>query len=281
MDEGKNNMVEISDVDLALREEARYLGEQLFGSRLERIDNFTNRLLNISTRARGKDFLLVHNSGGWGSAGMDHCLQWERSLVTGVSATIEKLEYTSLLIHYLRTGRGWREKIRDVKEQFQFFAFKARLMAAELRFLTQHNNSLKVLLIGVSQGAAFSNAVMRDLTDLGPVYSIELGMPFNPRSRRLVTEKALALDSNGLMPDATVQGNLAGALQAYLVGPFKWLMYQLQRRPVRFAQCINAPGHDYDWGHPEVRQQIEDFLKLNFGTKHNVEVVSHEAREIH
>ncbi len=281
MDGKKNNMVEISGVDLTLREEARYLGQQLFGNRLEKIDNFTNRLLDISTRVRGKDFLLVHNSGGWGSADMGHCLQWERSLVTGVSDTMEKLGHTSLLIHYLRTGRGWREKIRDVKEQFQFFAFKARLMATELRFLTQHINPPKVLLIGVSQGAAFSNAVMRDLTDLGLVYSIELGMPFNQRSQRLVTEKTLVLNSNGLMPDATVQGNLVGALEAYLVGPFKWLMYQLRRRPVRFAQCINAPGHDYDWGYPEVKQQIEDFLKLNFGTKNNVEVVSHEARKIY
>lgn len=281
MDERKNNMVEISDVDLALREEARYLGQQLFGSKSQKSIDFTDRLLNISTRARGKDFLLVHNSGGWGSAGIDHCLQWERSLVTGVSATIEKLGYTSLLIQYLRTGRGWREKIRDVKEQLQLFTFKARLMTAELRFLTQHINPLKVLLIGVSQGAIFSNAVMQYLTELDPVYSIELGLPFFQRSRRVVTERTLAIDSNGLMPDATVQGNLTGVLEAYLVGPFKWIMYQLQRRPVRFAQCINARGHDYDWEYPEVRQQIEDFLKLNFGTKSNVEVVSHEAREIH
>lgn len=264
-------MIEISDVDQTLQKEARHLAQKFFGNETEKCASFTNRLLDICARAQGKDLLLIRNPGGWGSTGLDHCFQWERSIVTGISATIEKLGYTSLLIHYLRTGKGWREKMQEVKAQFQFFTFKARLMAAELEFLTRHINNLKVILIGVSQGAAFGNAVMQCLPGLGQVYSIEFGMPFFHISRRVITERTLVIDSNGLMLDAIVHGNLIGGFKAYLIGPFRWLKYQLQGRPVRFAQCINPPGHEYYWSYPKVQQQIEDFLQIKLGTKSGLE----------
>lgn len=258
-------MIERTDADLVLQEEARYLGQQLFGDGSQKSVDFADRLLDISTKARGKDFLLIRNPGGWGSTGFDHSFQWERSIVAGVSATIERLGYTSLLIHYLRTGKGWREKMRDMKEQIQFFAFKARAMAVELKFLTQHTDNLNVILIGISQGAVFNNAVMQCLTEFDQVYSIEFGMPFH-RSRRVVTKRTLAIDSNGLMPDAIVERNLIGGFKAYVVGPLRWFGYKLQRRPVKFVQCINPPGHEYYWSYPKVRQQIVDFLGTNFGT---------------
>ena len=66
-------------------------------------------------------------------------------------------------------------------------------MAAELGFITRHTNNLKVILIGASQGAAFSNAVMQRVNNLEPVHSIELGTPFFYKSRRVITEKTLAM----------------------------------------------------------------------------------------
>lgn len=264
-------MIEITDVDQTLQKEARHLAQKFFGNETEKCAIFTNRLLDICARAQGKDLLLIRNPGGWGSKGLDHCFQWERTIVTGISATIEKLGYTSLLTHYLRTGKGWREKMQEVKAQFQFFTFKARLMAAELEFLTRHIDNLKVILIGVSQGAAFGNAVMQYSTELNQVYSIEFGMPFFHISRRVITERTLVMDSNGIMLDAIVHGSLIGGFKAYLIGPFRWLKYQLQGRPVSFAQCINPPGHEYYWSYPKVQQQIEDFLRINLGTKSGLE----------
>ncbi|GAI68005.1 unnamed protein product, partial [marine sediment metagenome] len=55
-------------------------------------------------------------------------------------------------------------------------------MVAELKFIAQHINDLKVILIGASQGAAFSNTVMRHLGELRQVYSIELGIFFSHMS---------------------------------------------------------------------------------------------------
>jgi hypothetical protein len=141
------------------------------------------------------------------------------------------------------------------------------MMAAEVEFLVRHTNNLKVILIGISQGAVFGNSVMQCLSGPGQVYSIELGMLFTQRSRRVVTKRTLAIDSNGLMPDAIMEWNIITMLKTFLATPFRWIKYRLVGKPRKFSHCINVPGHEYNWEHPEVRQQIEDFIQINLGTK--------------
>ena len=263
----------MTDDCLALPEEARHLAQQLFGNETEKCASFTNRLLDICTRAQGKDFLLVHNPGGWGGTPLEHCMRWERSILEGVSDTMDRLGYSWLLIQYFRSGNSWRAHMWDIKDQAYFFfkgkTFKAEVMAAELEFIIRHLSSLKVIMIGISQGAAFGNAVMQRLNGLCQVYSIELGMPFFHRSRRVVTERTLAADSNGLMPDALMEWDIITMVKTFAAAPFRWLKYRLQGKPVKFTNCINIPGHDYNWDYPEVRQQVGDFLITNFGTKCN------------
>ena len=257
----------------ALQTEAQHLAEQLFGDDTKKCTSLTNRLLDICRRAQGKDFILIHNPGGWGGTRLEHCMRWERSIVEGVSDTIERLGYSWLLSQYFRSGTGWWSHMRDIKDQARFFlkgeSYKVKIMAAELKFIVQHVNNLKVILIGVSQGAAFGNAVMPELGGVPQIYSIELGMPFFHRSRRVVTERTLAIDSNGLMPDALMEWDIPTVVRAYLVAPFRWIKYWLEGKPMKFARCINVRGHDYNWEYPEVRQQVGNFLDINFGTKSN------------
>ena len=201
----------------------------------------------------------------------------------GVSATIEQLGYNWLLTQYFRSPNRWWAHIQDVKEEGRFFltgkSAMAEVMAAELKFIAQYINNLKVLLVGASLGAAFSNAVMRQLGDLSQVYSIELGIFFPHMSRRVVTERTLAIDSNGVMPDPMAHRNLRAGFKAYLTAPFRWTKYRLQGKPEKFTYCINAPGHDYNWEYPDVQRQIIDFLNTNFGTKGNVEADAQGSRK--
>ena len=41
---------------------------------------------------------------------------------------------------------------------------------------------------------------------------------------------------------------------------------------MKFARCINVPGHDYNWEYPEVQRQIADFLENSFGNNSQTEV---------
>lgn len=259
-----------------LQAEADRLAEQLYKGDTRKRASFTSRLLDICARAKDEDFLLVHNPGGFGGTPIEGLLQWERSVVDGISSTIERLGYKSLLIQHLRSGKGFWEHMRDMKDQICFFlkgkSSKVRVLVAELRFITRHLQALTVIMIGASQGAAFSNAVMRQLGEIDRVYSIELGIFFPHMSRRVITKRTLAIDGNGIMPDPMSHRNLWIGFKAYLTAPGRWIKYRLQGKPQKFTYCINAPGHDYNWEYPDVQGKIIDFLNLNFGDKSNVEV---------
>ena len=157
--------------------------------------------------------------------------------------------------------------MEDIGEQTHFFISKAKIMAAELEFVTRHFGNLQVIMIGVSQGAAFSNAVSQHLNGLNRIASIELGTPSPYKSRRVISERTLALDSNGLMPDALMEWDMPTIMKTFFGAPFRWLKYRLQGKRVKFTYCINLPGHDYNWDYPEVRGKIENFLKTTFGNK--------------
>ncbi|MEK7354709.1 MAG: hypothetical protein AABZ77_09415 [Chloroflexota bacterium] len=254
-----------------LNEEADHLAKQLFGDDIKKRTGFSSRLMDICSKASGKDFLLIHNPGGWGSTDMKGLLLWERSIIEGVSATIGKLGYQCSLMQYFRSDHGWRAVLGDVREQSRFFSSKAKTMAAELEFVTRHFDTLRVIMIGVSQGAAFSNAVAQNINGENRVFSIEMGIPFPYKSRRVITKRTLALDSNGLMPDALMDWNVPTIFRTYLTAPFRWMKFRMRGKRVKFTYCINVPGHDYNWDYPEVQHKIENFLNSNFSNKGNME----------
>jgi len=257
--------------DASLEEEVRNIAKQLFGDNVEKRADFVDRLRDTYDRAQGKDFLLIHNPGGWGCTHLEQLLQWERSVVEGVRTTVERLGYSLLLTQYFRNGSSWLSHVLAVKKEARFFftgeTHEAEVAATELKFITEHRRNLKVILIGASQGAAFSNAVMRHLGGVHQVYSIELGIFFPHVSRRVITDRTLAMDSNGLMPDPICHRNLRLGVKAYLTAPYRWIKYWLQGKPQKLTYLINAPGHDYNWEYPEVKQKITDFLTKNFGRK--------------
>ncbi len=261
---------------LTLEQEADRVAQELFGKSESRRINLTERLLKTCRDAADKDFLLIHNPGGWGGASLEHCLLWERSVVQGVKDTIARLGYSYFFMQYLRSGNnGWTHFL-DLARQAKFF-FQGQYcrvdeMAAELRFIRRNLKNTKVLMIGVSQGAAFSNAVMRQLGKIDDVYSVELGTFFPHMPRRIVTERTLVLDSNGIVPDPVAQRNLKAGARAYITAPFRWVRYRLQGRPEKFTYCINVPGHDYNWEYPEVHEKIIQFIETKFGWKNKPEV---------
>ena len=261
----KDSAVDMAGVALALREEARRIGRQLFGDDAEKGASFADRLMAIYQDAQGKDFLLIHNPGGWGNSPLENCMHWERSVIAGISATLEKLGRSFSLSQHFRGGIGWRAHLVDIRDYVCFFSFQREVLAAEVEFLTRHLKKLEVILIGVSQGAGFSNAVMQRLNELKRVYSIELGVFFFHRPRRVITERTLIIDHNGLIPDAVIEGDLITMVMTLPMAFLRWVKSRLKGKPVKFSHCIKLAGHDYHWKYPKVSQQIGDFLKVNFG----------------
>jgi hypothetical protein len=111
---------------------------------------------------------------------------------------------------------------------------------------------------------------MQRLGGYYPVYSIELGFPFQYKSWRVITERTLAVEDNGVRPDVLAQGNIWVGARILMAAPFKWMWHHLRGKPVAFAHCVTAPGHEYDWSNPEIQRRIRDFLEVNFGAKRQV-----------
>ena len=83
----------MKDFNDTVKEEAGQLARQFFGDDIKKCAGFIDRLIDICSRARGKDFLLIHNPGGWGHTPLEHSLQWERSIVEGIRDVVEGLGY--------------------------------------------------------------------------------------------------------------------------------------------------------------------------------------------
>jgi hypothetical protein len=271
--------------DQKIWNDAEAAAKGLFGDTAGKVDKFVEELLEICRQLEGKDFYLVHNPGGWGCAPLERCLEWEKSIVFGVCRTMHRLGYDWVREQYFRSVDSFWGHVHDLPEQGRFFfrgrSLKAKELAVKTRFIHEHVKGVKIIFIGVSQGAAFSNCVMRNMGEVPGVYSIELGTFFPHLPRRVITKRTLVIDSNGVAPDPVVYRNLRISLRAYFIAPLRWFRYWLQGRPERFTDCINVPGHDYNWEYPAVHNEIIDFLEANFGNKTKIQEGQNETRKIH
>ncbi|MDD5191063.1 MAG: hypothetical protein PHE50_08495, partial [Dehalococcoidales bacterium] len=149
------------------------------------------RLKDYYQKASGADVLVIHSPGGWGNTSWPGIQHWEKSIVTGVTLTLEKLGYNNIMVQYFRSGDGIMRHLRDFPKEMRFFLtganYRADVMMEELSYLREKLPSLKIVLVGASQGAAFDNAAMMRLKTNDNIYSIELGTFFPHVKHRKLT----------------------------------------------------------------------------------------------
>ncbi len=256
--------------EASLEREIAELSRQSHGSRRKKRNELAAWLQDAYQAAGDKRFLVIHNPGGWGNARVEQLLDWEKSVVDGVGDTMDQLGHSWAMVQHFRSGNSYWRHIMEVRKESIFFfsgrSHAARVMAAGLKLLKRHLPKLTFLLVGASQGAAFGNAVMRELDDHDSVYSIELGMFFPHVPRRVITEHTLAIDTNGLMPDPMFKLNFWIGVKAYFWAFVEWSRYLFQGKRVKFVYCIHNRGHEYYWEYDAVHGGIQRFLKDQFGT---------------
>ncbi len=256
--------------ETSLESEIQELSRRSHGNRRKKRVEFAAWLQDAYRLAGDKQFLVIHNPGGWGNAPLEQLLDWEKSVVDGVGVTMDELGHSWAMVQHFRSEKNfWRHIMEFRKETIFFFTGRshaARALAAGLKLLNRYLPELTFLLVGASQGAAFGNTVMRELDDAGSVYSVELGMFFPHVPRRVITERTLAIDTNGLMPDPIFKLDFWIGAKAFLGGFVEWSRYLRHGKRVKFAQCVHNRGHEYYWEYDAVHGGIQRFLKAQFGT---------------
>jgi hypothetical protein len=253
---------DFSDVRQDVMEDASNLASELCGNDRQACNRVVGELLTIYSAAEDKDFLLVYNWGGlgrkWGGGEFEELdLEWG-TVIEGIIETLEEMGYSVLLVQHTRTYDSLWDYIIEIREAAFFYPTKARSLAAEIDFFTEHIEGLRVILTGNSEGGMFVSEVMGHLEANPRVYSIQCGIPFFYHGS--FSERSLVMNDNGITPDALSTGDLWAIIKANLTGPIK---YRPEEGHLFFY--IRTPGHTYTWDHPGVRPQVLEFLDSNFG----------------
>ncbi len=256
-----------------LTAEIKILAEKLYPLSKSKNEMARQVLADYYLKALTAEILVVHRPGGWGNTSWDGVQDWEKSIVTGVTSSLERFGYNIAMVQYFRSGDGIWRHIRDLPRQMRFFItgsnHKADAMKEKLTFILRKLPDLRIVLVGASQGAAFNNAVMIRIPEAvkDRIYSLELGTFFPYMKHRQLSSQNLAIDSNGLMPDPMCQRNLRAGFKAYFSAFYRWFRHKLRGENVKFTNCINTPGHEYKWEYEAVNVPIVNFLSEKLGVK--------------
>jgi len=256
------SVYDFSAVPQSVAEDAAGLATELFGDCQEKCNDFVNQLLAMYSEAKGRDFIVIFNSGGLGWTFKQDSSGWP-SILAGIQSKLASTGYTSLFLSHLRTDGGLPGHLDELVERVTGYPSKAKDLAGRVEFITSHIPDLRVILTGESTGTVICDRAMDILRDNPQVYSIQTGPPF--WYENIALERTLLLTSNGIIPDSYSQGDF----WAILWGNLRYRLHLAQPEDDfgTTPHYIGAPGHDYWWQYPEVCSQITSFLEQNFGVK--------------
>jgi hypothetical protein len=254
------SLSDLSDVPQSVMDGATSLAEELFGDCREKCDDFINQLLAAYSEAKGKDFVIVFNPGGWGWNLVEDSPGWQ-SIFEGIKSELESLSYTLLELNYQRAADTFRGRLDEFKEMINGYQSKAKELACRVEFLITYLPDLRVILTGESTGTVIADDAMQILGDNPRVYSIQTGPP--PWHQTAMSERTLVITDNGITIDSFSQGNFFNILWGYYK---KWFgLLEPEDGFGTIPHYIAARGHDYWWQYPEVCSRITGFLRDNFG----------------
>jgi pimeloyl-ACP methyl ester carboxylesterase len=212
--------------------------------------------------AASQDVVIIFNSGGWGNTPPEAASDFE-PILAGIQDSLDRRGYSSLVTPFVRTSKGLRGKLEDVKDLVYSLTYSSEALAGEVDFILESFPGKTVVIAGFSNGGGLSAAAMKRLDDRQDVYAIVAGVP-----RFLLeyeSDRMLVLDNDG--KDKIAAGDYPVVALAVIEAPFKWLWAKINRRELSLALAIEIPGHEYPWSSSEVGPPIEDFLNARFPAK--------------
>ncbi len=238
----------------------------LFGDNAAQCTYYQEKLLQDYVQVAGEDVIIIYNPGGMGRASIKYDPQWGE--VAGHMKTmLEEKGYSAAILDYKRTANGIIQGMMELKDFVNAYPVKSEWLSTEIKFLLQNTPSTKIILTGVSQGAAYINEVMKRLEGeplaAQRVVCVEAGVPFYYKAG-IASGQILELCDNGMGEDSLVTGDMGSLISTYVLAPLKWCVSYLKGIPVDPIDCCHNPGHDYYWVYPGVEYPITAFLEQHF-----------------
>jgi hypothetical protein len=203
--------------------------------------------------------VIVFNSGGWGYTPPQEAADFA-PILRGIQDTLSAANYHPEVISYERTEKSFLGRITGLRGFISSFNFQSSALADQLEEHLKENPEGKIIITGLSNGAAFTNQVIEKMGKeaAGQVLAIEVGTPFWEKPIR--ADNVLFLDNNG--QDSLADGKIPSLLLALVKAPFRLVSAKLCGTSLSFSRSIQAPGHEYTWN-SSTGSDIIQFLAKN------------------
>jgi len=211
--------------------------------------------------ASQNDVIIIFNSGGWGNTPLEKAKDLS-PIIEGIQKTLNEWGLSSIIIPFNRTKNTFSGKITGIKDFLSAFDFSSEIFAQYLETLTKNFPDKKIIVAGLSNGAAFVTKTYEKISGeiKDSVYTIAVGTPFWIKTPS--SDNILQLDNNGR--DSLAKGDTKLLAITLIKAPFKWILAKIKGQNLTFSQALRVPGHEYSWSSPEVGPQIVNFLENKF-----------------
>ena len=128
---------------------------------------------------------------------------------------------------------------------FRIFESQSLELAGRINNFLSQNPEGKVVMLGLSNGAAFVDRTIERLPEERQemVLAIEAGTPFwKPLAD---SDNILRLDNDG--KDPWCSGDVNALLASLIKAPFRWISAQISGRDISIGSAFHVPDHDYSW----------------------------------
>jgi len=213
------------------------------------------RFLEALERIDSNDIIIIFTSGGWGNTPLKEAKDLA-PIIEGIQEKFKKLGYDSFIIPYFRTKNTILGKISSTKDFLHSFEFSSKDLSEKIELLTHTLPENKIILTGLSNGAALIEETMKKISDSASIYAIEIGAPFWEKG--LPSENILRIQRE---EDSLAKGEIDDLVLTFFKAPFKWLNSKLKGENLGFSEVLNLPGHCYPWSLSEIHSQIIGFLE--------------------
>jgi hypothetical protein len=177
-------------------------------------------------------------------------------IVFGTKEYLETRGLRTKVIEYDRLPASPLARLVITAELWGLHSTGARRCARRLERVMSKHHDLRVVMVGLSNGAAFANSVMAQLEDWtsGRVISVECGPPvyYLPvESDRILTVIRQGEDPLFSERPDVVLSNTLGILVGMVVS-------LLNGSPLSFEAALRESGHEYPW--PEIAAEVTGFI---------------------
>ena len=218
----------------------------------------TFQFQDILAEAEKSDILIIFNPGGWGDTSYEKAKDLS-PIIEEMKGAIKGWGYESVVVPYIRSRDDILGRISEIKEMFRSFNNSSADLAKKIEYVAEKMPDKKIVLTGLSNGAAFVNETYKKISDKAKesIYCIVLGPPF--WASNASGSNVLVLDNKG--KDSLAKGDIKTLLSDAFRGPFKWLSSLISGKELALSEAFTASGHIYSWPSPDVGPEIVSFLE--------------------